>query len=149
MDIDRAAPVIVAEEIHIAASPSRVWELLTDIDRWPTWNPDISTAVLSGPVAVGASFRWTTAGLAIVSTFGEVEVGKRLGWSGDTQGITGVHVWNLEPGDAAGRTCVVRTQESWNGTGVRESADALRGMLSAAITSWLGHLRARAEAAAS
>ncbi|QRN99645.1 SRPBCC family protein [Archangium violaceum] len=145
MDIDRNAPVIVAEEIRILAPPARVWDLLTEIDRWPDWNPDISTAVLGGAVAVGSTFRWTTAGLAIVSTIGEVVPGKRLAWSGDTHGIFGIHVWTLDPGDSTGRTTLVRTVESWSGEVVRQDPEALRGQLEAAITAWLGHLRSEAE----
>ncbi|WP_158502422.1 SRPBCC family protein [Vitiosangium sp. GDMCC 1.1324] len=144
MDIDRNAPVIVAEELQVLAPPARVWELLTDIDRWPDWNPDISTAVLDGAVAVGSTFRWTTAGLAIVSTIGEVVPGKRLGWSGDTGGISGIHVWTLEPGDPTGQTTLVRTVESWNGEAVRQAPETMRGLLKTAITAWLGHLRSKA-----
>ncbi|WNG41500.1 Shy6-polyketide cyclase [Archangium violaceum] len=146
MDIDRNAPIIVAEEVRVLAPPTRVWNLLTEIDRWPDWNPDINTAVLDGAVAVGATFRWTTAGLAIVSTIGEVVPGKRLGWSGDTDGIFGIHVWTLEPGDPTGRTTLVRTVESWSGEVAQQDPETMRGLLKAAITAWLGHLRAEVEA---
>ena len=74
MDVDRAAPVIVAEEIAVAAPPARIWDVLSDIDRWPARNPDIDTAVLDGPVAVARP------------SDGPPPV------SGDTNGIVGIHV---------------------------------------------------------
>ena len=149
MDVDRAAPVIVAQQIAVAAPPARIWDLLTDIDRWPAWNPDIASAVLDGPVAMGSTFRWTTAGLAITSTIGEAVPGKRIGWSGDTNGIVGIHLWTIEAGDLTGRSSVIQTVESWNGDLVRQDPETMRGLLQAAIKTWLGHLRTAAETATS
>ena len=30
-----------ADEIEIAASPQSVWDVLTDFEHWPSWNPDV------------------------------------------------------------------------------------------------------------
>ncbi|NMO14202.1 Shy6-polyketide cyclase [Pyxidicoccus fallax] len=145
MNIDSSAPVIVSEEVLVLSSPARVWALLTAIDQWPEWNPDITAAALKGPVAVGSTFQWATAGLAIVSTLGEVIPGKRLAWSGDTNGIFGIHVWTLEPADAKGESTRVRTAESWSGDAVQQAPAMMEGLLRSAITAWLGHLRSTAE----
>jgi uncharacterized protein YndB with AHSA1/START domain len=56
--INEDAPAVGASEIEIAAAPETVWEVLTDIDRWPTWNPDIKSRSLQGGVAEGSVFRW-------------------------------------------------------------------------------------------
>jgi hypothetical protein len=39
-------------EIDIAASPARVWEVLTDFAAWPRWNPFIRQ--IAGSLTVGA-----------------------------------------------------------------------------------------------
>src|SRR5262245_23438932 len=31
------APIEVCNEIAISAAPERVWDLLTDVERWPSW----------------------------------------------------------------------------------------------------------------
>ena len=39
-------------EIEIQASPEKVWQILTALDKWPEWNPFISSAL--GKAEVGA-----------------------------------------------------------------------------------------------
>lgn len=40
MDINREAPVIAVADVDVSAAPESVWQLLADVERWPTWNPD-------------------------------------------------------------------------------------------------------------
>lgn len=40
-------------EIEIQAPPEKVWQILTDLDKWPEWNPFIHHAI--GKVQVGAA----------------------------------------------------------------------------------------------
>ena len=42
---------VLETEIHITASPERVWSVLMDFDRYPDWNPFIRRA--RGRVEVG------------------------------------------------------------------------------------------------
>ena len=44
--IDPDAPVAGTSEIVIEAPPDTVWDVLTAIDDWPTWNPDVKEASL-------------------------------------------------------------------------------------------------------
>ena len=45
--IDPDAPVAGTSEIVIEAPPDTVWDVLTAIDDWPTWNPDVKEASLN------------------------------------------------------------------------------------------------------
>ncbi|MEV4252509.1 MFS transporter [Spirillospora sp. NPDC049652] len=140
--IDETAPVIVRLSTTIDAPIERVWALHTGIDAWPTWNGDIDTAALSGPVEPGSSFRWTTHGLDITSTVFEVVPGERIVWGGPAGGIDGVHVWTFT---ADGERVTVRTEESWAGAPVEAAAEQLGQALHASLESWLAALKARAE----
>ncbi|MEV4177029.1 MFS transporter [Nonomuraea sp. NPDC049709] len=140
--IDETAPVIVRLSTTIDAPIERVWALHTGIDAWPSWNGDIDTATLSGPVEPGSSFRWTTHGLDITSTVFEVVPGERIVWGGPAGGIDGVHVWTFT---AEGDRVTVRTEESWAGAPVEAAAEQLGQALHASLESWLAALKTRAE----
>jgi uncharacterized protein YndB with AHSA1/START domain len=146
VDVDRTAPVVAGCEIEIAAPPERVWELLTDIDRWPEWNPDIDSAALDGPLAAGTTFRWKAGPGSIVSRIQHVEPPREIGWTGKTMGIAGVHVHRLEP--TGGGTRVV-TEESWVGFPVRLMRRRMRRTLERSLETGLRHLEAAAERAPS
>ncbi|MGW5266383.1 MFS transporter [Microbispora sp. NPDC004025] len=140
--IDETAPVIVRLSTTIDAPIERVWALHTGIDAWPSWNGDIDTATLSGPVEPGSSFEWTTHGLDITSTVFEVVPGERIVWGGPASGIDGVHVWTFT---ADGDRVTVRTEESWAGAPVEAAAEQLGQALHASLQSWLAALKTRAE----
>lgn len=141
--IDETATVVVRREIRIAAPVDVVWRLHTHIAAWPTWQTDVDTAELDGPLVPGATFTWSTHGLDVASTVYAIEPGRRILWGGPAQGITGVHEWTFE---ADGDATVVRTAESWEGEPVRADAENLRAALDASLASWLDLLRAKAEA---
>lgn len=67
MQIDGNAPVTARGKIAVAASRDVIWDLLTTMDRWPDWNPDVQTATQPD-----------------------------LGWTGTSMGMHAVHVWRLE-----------------------------------------------------
>ena len=110
--INQSAPVIAAAEILVNAPPQRVWNLLTDIAHWPTWQPDISESAISGPLTPGTVFTWSTS-TEIRSRLELVEPNKRLAWTGKAWTATAIHVWELLP-QPGGRT-LVRTRESMDG----------------------------------
>lgn len=144
MNIDRDAPVITRDEILINAPVETVWERLTNIDAWTEWNSEIASAKLDDPLAVGSVFRWTTAGMDIASTIGELVPQQRIAWSGLAQGIMGIHVWNLSSADSG---TLVQTEESWEGKPVRIQINLLQSMLNDSIRAWLETLKRTAEAA--
>ena len=110
MDINEDAPVITRDEIVILAPIETIWEIQTNVDDWPSWQPEVDGAESEGPLEAGSVFRWQTAGLDITSTVEEVDAPRLIVWGGPAQGIVAVHVWTLEP---QGDGVLVRTAESW------------------------------------
>jgi uncharacterized protein YndB with AHSA1/START domain len=142
MDINSAAPVITRDEILIDAPIETIWNIQTDVNRWPAWQPDVDVAEVEGPLAVGSVFRWQTAGLHITSTVEEVDAPHRIVWGGPAQGIVAVHVWMLDTQDDG---VLVRTAESWEGEPVTAQTEALQAALDASLRSWLENLKRAAE----
>ena len=68
MDIDRTAPAIAEGEVRIAAPPATVWDVIADVSAWPTWNGDVKSVALEGPIAPGCVFRWKTGSASLTST---------------------------------------------------------------------------------
>src|SRR4051794_3311790 len=46
--------------LQTKANPTRVWEVWSDVNRWPDWNPDMKEARLEGPLKLGATGRINT-----------------------------------------------------------------------------------------
>jgi hypothetical protein len=42
------------QSIETMASPEGIWQLWSDVGRWPEWNADLERAELSGPFAAGS-----------------------------------------------------------------------------------------------
>jgi len=134
--------VIASGENEVAADPEVVWDVMTAIDSWPDWNPDVKSASLEGELAPGSKFSWKAGPGTITSKIQQVERLRTLAWTGRSLGINAVHVWRLEPRD--GKT-VVRTEESWEGPLVRIFRGPMQKMLQRAIDAGLRHLKAEAE----
>lgn len=142
MDVNRSAPVLVEREVFTHAALTTVWGLLTDIDRWPDWNPRIARANLHGPLRVAETFDWLTAGLEITSTIGELVPPQRIAWGGRKHGIDCLHVWRLTPQPEG---VLVQTGESWDGEPVRADPTNLRAALTDSLREWLSALKNAAE----
>jgi len=93
--INANAPVKHSETITINAKPIIVWQLLTNINEWPSWQKDIAYTRLEGKLQEGSAFTWKTGGAKITSVIHTAETIKRLGWTGTTFGATAIHNWTL------------------------------------------------------
>ena len=140
--INRQAPVVGASEIEIAAAPEAVWDVLTAFERWPSWNQDVKSMSVEGPVAAGLVFRWKAGPGTITSTVQLVEPPRLLAWTGKTLGIKAIHFWHLEPRE--GKT-FVRTEESYEGVVARLLRGSLQKTLDAALADGLRSLKAEVE----
>lgn len=49
-------PLVIAHDLRVDAPASRVWEVVTDLDRYPEWNPFVvhcaSTLAVGDPIAM-------------------------------------------------------------------------------------------------
>lgn len=142
MAVNKQAPVVGASETEIAADPELVWEVLTAIDRWPSWNPQVKSMDLQGAVAEGSQFRWKAGPGTITSTIRRVDPPRLIAWTGKTLGIDAIHEYRLEPRD--GQT-LVQTEESYEGLVARLFRGPLQKTLDSALAEGLGYLKAEAE----
>jgi len=130
MEINRNAPAVASAESLIQASPDVIWSVLTDIEGWPGWNPDVERAELAGPLAPGSVFRWKAGGAPVVSTIQEVVPRRRLVWTGRSLSIRAIHVWDLEERSDGVKA---RSEESFDGLLVRLLRSPMQRMLSSSV----------------
>ena len=139
---DPQGPVSGAAEIDVAAPVETVWRVLTDLERWPSWNPDVTSMSVDGPLAEGTVFRWKAGPGTIVSRIERVDPLRLVAWSGKTLGVKAMHVWHFEQ---VGETTHVRTQEALHGIVARVLRSSLQKTLDSALESGLRNLKAEAE----
>ena len=141
-DVDRSAPVVAVHEIDIEAPLGRVWRLHTDVNSWPTWQPEITAAHIDGVLEPGVSFDWTSYGFSVTSTVYDLAEQARVLWGGTSAGITGIHEWVFSE---ARRGVHVTTTESFAGEPVEAGAAGMRSLLDVSLVAWLGHLKLAAK----
>ena len=140
--INANAPVVGASEIEIDATPEAVWEVLTDFEAWPSWNPDVKSMTVEGPVAARSVFRWKAGPGTIESTIQRVEQPRVIAWTGTTLGIKAIHFWHLEPHNGS---TFVRTEESYEGLVTRLFRRPLQKTLDRALADGLRYLKTEVE----
>lgn len=145
LTIEPAAPVVSTHVVEIDAPADRVWAVLTAIDRWDAWNPDVKSVSIDGPVAEGSVFRWKAGPGTVTSRIEQLERPRLIVWSGRTLGIRALHVWRL---DAQGGVTIARTDESYEGLVARVLRRPLQAMLDRALTDAAGYLKTEAEKSA-
>jgi len=136
------ASISSRREIEVGAPPEVVWEILTDFDRWPDWNPEVKSMSYEGALAPGAMFRWKAGPGTIVSTVEEVDRPTYIRWCGRTLSISALHEWRFEERDSGTH---VETEESFSGFLVRLARGTLQKQLDRALEEGLGHLKREAE----
>ncbi len=138
----------VNEKVEITAPIGVVWELLTNVDRWPQWQPQISQAELvSGKMVPGSVFHWTADGARITSTVHMVDKESHLSWTGMAFGARAFHEWNLIwRGD---HLTTVTTEEAVCGTLAKVFRSMYRKKVEQGLHVWLEALKAESERLAS
>jgi uncharacterized protein YndB with AHSA1/START domain len=142
MKADQNAPAFASFEIEINAPPEVVWDVLTDLRGWPSWNSDVQTVQGGESLSVGMMFKWKSGGSTIKSTIQEVDRPTLIAWTGKVMWIRAVHVWHLTAQN--GRT-LVRTEESFEGLVASLFKRSLKKMLDESISNGAKRLKTEAE----
>lgn len=143
MEINGSAPAISRAEVEIEAAASIIWDLIADIEGWPSWNPDVKSADLHGPLAVDTEFTWKAGPGTIRSRLQEVDRPAVIGWTGRTMGINAVHVWRFQPRGEG--VTVATSEESWEGLPVSLLRRLMQRNLDKGIASGIARLKTEAE----
>ncbi|MFH8407025.1 SRPBCC family protein [Streptomyces sp. NPDC018019] len=157
--VDPDARVRHKTETVIHAPLRTIWELQTDVERWPSWQTPVKTIerLDHGPLRKGSAFRWTTPApatpttpattLEITSTIEQLKHNSCIRWTGPAIGegihINGVHVWNFTKVKGGVR---VSTEETHTGEQVDANVPMATEILRKGLEGWLRELKATAEA---
>lgn len=142
MQIDPNSPATYTASIKINATPIRIWEIMSNIENWPSWNDEIQKTKLNGKLVKGTTFTWKVGLGTIISTLEIVDKPQFLGWSGKLFGIKAVHIWRIDP---KGNSTIVTTEESWDGLLPKIFKSYSKKTLKRAIDSGLSQLKVAAE----
>jgi uncharacterized membrane protein len=76
--------------VDIAADAARVWEVLVDVETWPTWTPTMTSVSLvdRGPLAIGSSARIRQPRIGtMLWTVTELVEGRSFTWEAKRPGL--------------------------------------------------------------
>jgi short-subunit dehydrogenase/uncharacterized protein YndB with AHSA1/START domain len=97
-------PIVVDNEIVVPASAERVWEVLTDVERWPTWYRACRWVRIEGS---GESFRWKAHPVRLRSSVVSSERPNMFAFVADGLGVHADRTFTLRRSpDGAGTTVV-------------------------------------------
>ena len=142
MQTNSQAPVKCSKSIVVNASAKKVWSVLTDIDNWEKWQPEITKPRLTGTLSEQAKFVWKTGGVKIHSALHTVKPYDAFGWTGNTFGMYAIHNWTLT--DQNGAT-LVSVNESMQGFLAGLFKKSFNKNLEQAMLHWLEALKKECE----
>jgi uncharacterized protein YndB with AHSA1/START domain len=145
MEINRAAPATASGETLIDAEPETVFSVVSAIDEWPSWNPEVRSVEVDGPVEPGTVFRWKAGFSSITSRLEVVDPPREFAWTGRTMGVKAIHVFRFGARDGG---TLARSHESWEGLIATLLKGWSRRTLEKGIEDVLSHLKAESESRA-
>ncbi len=142
--INYTAPVQCRQSIIINANSVAVWKTLTDINKWQTWQKEIKTAKLNGPLQPDTTIDWKTGGIKIHSTIHTSEPYAHFGWSGKTIGLFAIHNWKITE---LNKQTEVVVEESMEGILATLFKKTFNKRLDKSVRTWLEFLKKECEEA--
>ncbi len=138
IEVNSTAKCIATSEIIINTPKQHVFEILSNIKKWPEWQSSVTNAEIKGSPEVGKKFTWKAGGLNIKSKLHSVNPDSEIGWTGRIWWIKAVHNWYLI--DEGGQTKVI-VKESLKGLG----SSLMRKSLEEGMKKNLDELKIQAE----
>lgn len=96
--INANAPVKSSYEVEIGAPVDTVWKVLTQIDKWPSWQKNVTETTLMDRLEQGNRFKWKAGGLSFDSRIHTMKNLTMFGWTGKTLGASAIHNWTFQEG---------------------------------------------------
>lgn len=99
--------------IRIDTSPQRVWEIYSEVERWPEWTPSVTSVerLDPGPLAVGSRARVRQPRLPTATwTVTELVEGSHFIWEALGPGLTTIGGHFVDP-DGAGTQATARLDQ--------------------------------------
>jgi len=89
-------PIVVRNEAVIRASAERVWDLLTDVERWPSWWRACRWVRLESKGAA-PSFRWKAHPVELRSTVVATDRPRSFAFVADARGVHAERAFTVRP----------------------------------------------------
>jgi short-subunit dehydrogenase/uncharacterized protein YndB with AHSA1/START domain len=134
-------PIDVRNQIVIPAAPERVWDLLADVERWPSWYQAcrwVRTDATDGPNGRPA-FRWKAHPIALRSTVTSAERPHSFAFIADGRGLHAEHSFTLRP-TPDGSGTIVTSHEIQDGPLPKAGRGLLARLLRSTTDTWLADL---------
>lgn len=112
-EVVHVVSVTVTEQIN--ASPQAVWNVLADVDLWPTWTQSVRTVrrLDDEPFTLGSRIRIKQPGMpTMVWEVSELVPQSVFTWHTGTPGVKTVGVHRIEPGPGGGTTVTLEVHHS-------------------------------------
>jgi uncharacterized membrane protein len=89
--------------VRVAASPQRVWDVLADVENWPSWTPSVTsiTRLDDGPLRVGSKVKIKQPRLPTTTwTVTEPSPGESFTWTAAGPGVRTTASHRIQPAES-------------------------------------------------
>ena len=101
--------------VEIDAPPERVWEVMSDVERWPQWTASVARAqrLDDGPFRMGSRARLKQPKFPpAVWEVTDIEPGRSFSWTNKSVGLTSVGHHRVVPRAGGGATVTLALHQS-------------------------------------